>query len=120
MTAALRRAGFLRTAALVPDVDATPPPGWDEEEDGLFNAGFVDGVDGASVGGFFRQMSRGKGCGFPSRGLDALRRRMAERDAAGRLIHKEIDTQLRDAVAGHPSLWNAWLELDVEYLSGGG
>ena len=34
MTAALRRAGFLRTAALVPDVDATPPPGWDEEEDG--------------------------------------------------------------------------------------
>ena len=54
MTAALRRAGFLRTAALVPDVDATPPPGWDEEEDGLFNAGFVDGVDGASVGGFFR------------------------------------------------------------------
>mmetsp|Transcript_2159 Transcript_2159/g.6173 ORF Transcript_2159/g.6173 Transcript_2159/m.6173 type:complete len:440 (-) Transcript_2159:33-1352(-) len=120
MTAALRRAGFLRTAALVPDVDATPPPGWDEEEDGLFDAGFVDGVDGASVGGFFRQMSRGKGCGFPSRGLDVLRRRMAERDTAGRLIHKEIDTQLRDAVAGHPSLWNAWLELDVEYLSGGG
>ena len=90
MTAALRRAGFLRTAALVPDVDATPPPGWDEEEDGLFNAGFVDGVDGASVGGFFRQMSRGKGCGFPVeglgllRGLLVLRRRQAH--ASGRTM----------------------------------
>lgn len=118
MTAALGRAGKLRTAALVPDVDARPPPGWDEDEDGAFDAGFIDGVDGASIGGFFRQLSRDKGCGFPPKGLDVLRRRLAVRGADGALTRKAIDAQLREVVSSHPTLWNTWLELDYEYLHG--
>ena len=119
LTNALGRAGKLRTAAQVPDLTARPPPDWDEDEDGPFDAGFVDGVDGATVGGFFRQLSRGKGCGFPPRGLDVLRRRLAVRGADGALTHKAVDTQLRAVVMGHPTLWSAWLELDYEYLHGG-
>ena len=119
MTGALGRAGELRTAALVPNVDARPPPGWDEDEDGEFDAGYIDGVDGAGIGGFFRQLSRGKGCGFPPEGLDVLRRRMAVRGADGALTHKAIDAQLREVVSGHPTLWKAWLALDYEYLHGG-
>ena len=42
----------------MPNLSARQPAGWDEEEDGPWDAGYVDGEDGAgTTGGFFRQLS---------------------------------------------------------------
>ena len=99
LTVALQRAGTLRTAARVPDEYATLPAGWDEDEDGPWEAGLVDGPDGG--GGFFRQMSIAHGgCGFPTEGLQVLRRVLAMRGVSGE--------GLGAAVRSHPSLREGW------------
>lgn len=109
LVGALRRASRLRTAALVPDPSARAPIGWDEDEDGAWEAGLIDGGDGG--GGFFRQMSAAEPCGFPAEGLRVLRRMMALRGSGAA-------AELRDAVAGHPVLWNAWLMMSAADLRG--
>ena len=104
---ALQRAAELRTAALVPSASARVPEEWDEEEDGAWQAPLVDGGDGASIGGFFRRLSRAKPCGFPAEGLRLLRRMMASRSIG--------EAGLREAVANHPVLLEAWASED-EYV----
>ena len=46
VTAPLRRAAALRTLARRPNLSARQPAGWEEEEDGPWDAGYVDGEDG--------------------------------------------------------------------------
>lgn len=103
----LRKAGELRTAALVPNKTAEMPLEWEEEEDGVWQPPLIDGGDAANAGGFFQQMSRTNACGFPSEGLDLMRKMLqARRVPSG---------ELREVVAGHPALDDVWDELDDQY-----
>ena len=45
-------------------------------------------------------MSEEEGCGFPSGGLTALRRMLA--------LHGMSESELREVVAGHPTLGRTW------------
>lgn len=105
--ASLRRAGELRTTALVPSPTAQMPVEWDEDEDGVWQPPLIDGGDAANAGGFFQQMSRTKACGFPSQGLDLMRKMFHAR----RIPIEE----LREVVLGHPVLDDVWDELDDQY-----
>jgi hypothetical protein len=69
----LRRAGVLRTEALVPNTTATAPDEWDEDEDGVWEPPMVDGGDGQQIGTFFQTQSRSMPCGYPAEGLVVLR-----------------------------------------------
>ena len=80
---------------------------WDEDEDGVWQPPLIDGGDAANAGGFFQQMSRTKACGFPSQGLDLMRKMFHAR----RIPIEE----LREVVLGHPVLDDVWDELDDQY-----
>ncbi len=107
VVASLRHAGELRTAALVPNKTAEMPMEWEEDEDGVWQPPLIDGGDAANAGGFFQQMSRTNACGFPSEGLDLLRRMLHAR--------RVPSEELREVVAGHPALDDIWDELDDQY-----